>query len=117
MDRPAPQPPTRERFSPDFWLGVQAGRLVAASFRAAPVILIATVLLTLACALLVTRLQMDTQTSALLDPTLPWRQQEIAYNAAFPQGKHALVAVVEAASPDRAARAASLLAHALEQRK
>jgi hypothetical protein len=74
-------------------------------------------LLTLLCAILASRLQMDTQTSALLDPTLPWRQQEIAYNAAFPQGKHALLAVVEAASPGPAAKAAGLLAHALAERK
>ena len=52
----------------------------------------------------------------LADPTLPWRLKDSAYNQAFPQGKGTLAVVVEAASPAQTARAATMLARALEHR-
>src|SRR5262249_12461008 len=94
-----------------------AGRLVTSSWHAAPRVILAVAILIAALAYCASRLGIDTQTSALLDPDLPWRKQEIAYNAAFPQGKRVLVVVVEGQSASSTARAAGRLAQALSQRR
>jgi uncharacterized protein len=130
---PTPPPPKSRRFSPmdvqvsrpapirepaGARLAARAEALVAWSWCHAPRLLLAAALLTVLFAVFAAnRLSIDTDTSRLLDPSLPWRQQEIAYNEAFPQGKHTLLAVVEAPSAARAARASVLLAGALERRK
>lgn len=59
------------------------------------------------------RLGVSTDTDALFDPTLAWRQREMAYSSAFPQFKDLLVAVVDAATPEEAQETADALVHAL----
>ena len=114
MELNASFPPSGE--DRESWLSRLAGRLVAGSWEAAPRILAGAGVLTVLLAIFAaTRLQMDTQTSRLIDPTLPWRQQELAYNEAFPQGKRVLAVIVEA--DGAAAKAAGTLAAALAERR
>src|SRR5262245_66389156 len=55
----------------------------------------------------------DTNTSQLISPTLPWRQRELQLDAAFPQRIDTIVIVVEALSPEIADRSARALAREL----
>lgn len=114
MDRPASPPYARGRSAPGAWLGRTAETLAALSWRWAALVLAGAAVLTILFGLFAAEhLKMDTQTSRLLDPALEWRQKEIAYNDAFPQGKRTLVVVVETDSPARAAAAAERLSDAL----
>lgn len=61
-------------------------------------------------------IRMDTDTDRLLSADLPWKQQERAYDAAFPQFQRRLVAVIDGVTPDRADDAAAALTARLEQR-
>lgn len=45
--------------------------------------------------LALTRLGINTDTSAMLSPELPWRRAESAYLKAFPRAEHRIIAVVE----------------------
>ena len=55
----------------------------------------------------------DTETSKLISPELPWRQREITFDAAFPQRADLIAIVVDAATPELAERAAASLAQHL----
>src|SRR5208283_686451 len=57
----------------------------------------------------------NTDTEQLISPKLPWRQRDIAYDAAFPQQASTLLVVVDGATPEIAASAAGTLADALAQ--
>ena len=81
--------------------------------RARLVVFAGLVLAALSAALAATRLGVTTDTDALFDTGLPWRQREIAFAAAFPQFSDLLVAVVEAATPEEADDTAAALAAAL----
>lgn len=81
--------------------------------RAGRVVLGGLVLALLAGTLAATRLGVSTDTDALFDATLPWRQREIANAAAFPQFNNLLVAVVEGATPEEAEATAAALAATL----
>ncbi len=61
-------------------------------------------------------LRIDTQTEALLSPELDFRQDQIAFEQRFPRAGASLIAVVDAALPERADQAADLLASALADR-
>ena len=52
-----------------------------------------------------------TDVSKLLSPELPWRQRESAFETAFPQRNDIILVVVEAATPERARRSSSQVAH------
>lgn len=69
-----------------------------------------------ALALAATQLRMDTDTAGLLSPQLPFLQSYRRYQQAFPQYTDALVAVVEADTPEGARRAARHLAERLRAR-
>src|SRR5258708_2096463 len=56
-----------------------------------------------------THLEIDTDTSAMLSPELPWRQAEIAYSKAFPIADHGIVAVLDGANPEQVEAAQSAL--------
>lgn len=56
------------------------------------------------------RLGVSTDTDALFDASLPWRQREIAAAKAFPQFSDLLVAVVEGATPEETEATADALA-------
>lgn len=97
------------------WLGALTERLVVSSWRLAPAVLILAFLLTVSFAWYASsHLGMDTKTTNLIDPSLPWRQEEIAFNNAFPHDKNVLVAVVEGATPEIADKAARDLEAALK---
>lgn len=55
----------------------------------------------------------DTDVNNLISRDLPWRQRELAYQAAFPQGRDAILVVVEAPTPEQAGAASHALATAL----
>ncbi len=55
----------------------------------------------------------NTETDQLISSRLPWRQRDIAYDAAFPQQANTLLVVVDGATPELAASAAGTLAAAL----
>lgn len=96
------------------WLGRLTERVVVASWRLAPMVLILAAFLSVSFAWYASNhLGMDTKTTNLIDPNLPWRKQEIAFNNAFPQDKNVLAAVVEGATPEIADKAAQDLAAAL----
>ncbi len=73
----------------------------------------AAALAVLGCLIAALRLGVDTNTDTLFSASLPWRQHEIALDAAFPQFNNLLVAVVDAATPEQADETASQLAQAL----
>ncbi len=58
-----------------------------------------------------------TDISKLISPQLPWRQRELAFNKAFPQSSHIILAVIDAPTSEAASEATLLLSHALASRK
>jgi uncharacterized protein len=56
------------------------------------------------------RLHLDTDIEHMLPADLPWRQNEIALDRAFPQNDSLLVVVIDGATPDIADQAAAALA-------
>lgn len=61
--------------------------------------------------------RMNTDVETLISANAPWRQRQIAFDAAFPQQHNVIVAVVDGATPERAEEGAAALAAALEQNK
>jgi uncharacterized protein len=57
-----------------------------------------------------------TDSNKLLSSSLPWRQQEMMLDAAFPQRIDRIVAVIDATTPEAADNAADALVHALASR-
>ena len=55
----------------------------------------------------------NTNVSNLLSPNLPWRQRDVAYQAAFPQQSASILAVVSAPTPEFAGAAAASLVERL----
>jgi hopanoid biosynthesis associated RND transporter like protein HpnN len=79
------------------WLSVLVGLLLGAA----------------SLGLTVTRLGVSTDTDKLFADSLPWRQRDMAFDAAFPQFRDLLVAVIDGASPEVADQTAAELAAAL----
>ena len=74
-----------------------------------------TILLSLAVAALglwltVTRFAIDTNTASLISPDVGWRRMETRFDRSFPQRTDLVVAVIDAATPERAEEAADRLA-------
>jgi hopanoid biosynthesis associated RND transporter like protein HpnN len=59
----------------------------------------------------------DTDINKLINPELPWRQQEKALETAFPQNVDLLLVVIDAKTPDEAADGATALAEKLAAEK
>lgn len=78
--------------------------------RAMQVVLAGMVLGALGAWAAAARLGVSTDTDALFDAALPWRQREIAAAKDFPQFSDLLVAVVEGATPEEADATADALA-------
>ena len=57
----------------------------------------------------------NTDVNALISADLPWRQRELAYEAAFPQSTQGILAVVDAPTPELADAAATALADQLSE--
>lgn len=63
-----------------------------------------------------THLGVDTDTSKLISPDLPWRQREAAFDKAFPQNVDLLAVVIDGQTPDQTEDATAALAEALKPR-
>lgn len=93
-------------------------RLVAAVVRrvvahSTTVVVIALLLGALALGSAIRDLRIDTSTSEMLAPEVPFRRHEAAYRDAFPRFHDTVVAVVQGAVPERVELAANALADAL----
>lgn len=55
----------------------------------------------------------DTNTAKLISPDIPWRKDEIAYGAAFPQFENLIAAVIDGPTPEAVDSAADRLVAAL----
>src|ERR1700728_2495573 len=79
-------------------------------------IIVAFLILTAVSGLYVVRhFSINTDVNALISADLPWRQRELAYESAFPQGTHGILAVVDAPTPELAGAAATALADQLSK--
>ena len=65
----------------------------------------------------VTHFRINTEVEKLIDPELPWRKREIAFDNAFPQRANLIVAVIDGETPEIAEKGAADLAAALSVRK
>lgn len=90
-------------------------RLVTWCWRHGGVVAAVVLLLALPAGwLAVTGLGMDSDETRMLSPDLPYRQAEAAFDAAFPQTRDLLVAVLDADTPEQADSAAETLVARLE---
>jgi uncharacterized protein len=79
-------------------------------------IILAFLILTFVSGLYVVRhFSINTDVNALISADLPWRQRELAYESAFPQSTHGILAVVDAPTPELASAAATALADQLSE--
>jgi hypothetical protein len=93
-------------------------RLVEFSRRRAVVVAIAAFVLALVLGFYVAgHASIDSDTSKLIDPNLPWQKASDDVDRQFPQNNDLLVAVIDGATPEQAADAATVLADALAQQK
>ncbi len=76
-------------------------------------ILVSLILAALSAAYTYQNIAINTDTDQLISAKLPWRQRDIAYDAAFPQQANTLLVVVDGATPELAESAAGTLAAAL----
>lgn len=65
----------------------------------------------------VNNLRINTYPGNVLSDELPWRQDLIAYNKAFPQSRDSIVIVIDGATPDQARDAAARLYQQLSEDK
>ena len=88
--------------------------VVDASRRHAVLVFVAGIFLAaLSIAVASVRLGVSTDTDQMFAASLPWRQNAIAMNAAFPQFRDLLVAVIDAKQPEQADATATALAKVL----
>ncbi len=100
----------------DRWLSRLLARVVDHSRRRAWLVLLLGIGLTGLCGwLAASRLGISTNTDQMFAASLPWRQRQIAWDRAFPQGRDMLVGVIDAQAPEEADATAAALAAALAQ--
>ena len=89
---------------------VNFAAIVDFCIRRAWLIVLASVLILAGSTVYVVRhFAVNSDVSALLSPKLPWRQRELAYQAAFPEQAVSILAVVGAPTPEFAGASAALL--------
>jgi uncharacterized protein len=59
------------------------------------------------------RIAIDTNVNNLISRDLPWRQRELEYQAAFPQGTKLILVVVEGPTPEQTGAATRALSQGL----
>jgi hopanoid biosynthesis associated RND transporter like protein HpnN len=92
-------------------------RMVEFSRRRAPSVVVVCLVLALGGARYTARrISVDSDTSKLVDPNLPWQKASADLSRQFPQNDHLLLAVVDAKTPDQASDAAADLAQRLRAR-
>lgn len=90
-------------------------RLVAFSVRRRWLVLVAAALLTIAGAAAAAHLfRINTDVERLIEPSVSWRQDEIAFEKAFPQRTNLVAAVIDGETPEIAEEAAARFADALK---
>lgn len=93
-------------------------RLVAFSVQRRWLVIILVALITAASGGLAAHLfRINTDVERLIDKSVPWRQDEINFEKAFPQRTGTLVAVIDGRTPELAEEAAAGLANALLSHK
>jgi predicted exporter len=93
-------------------------RLVEFSRRNAVIVMTAAFVLALISGFYVAgHASIDSDTSKLIDPNLPWQKASDDLDRQFPQNNDLLVAVIDGATPEQAADAATVLAGALTRQK
>ncbi|HYM17409.1 MAG TPA: MMPL family transporter [Micropepsaceae bacterium] len=93
-------------------------RLVEVCCRHAWTVLAACFVFAVASGVYVTRnFQMDSNSENLISPDVPWRQNNIEFDRAFPQRSNLTVVVIDGVTAERTQEAASLLASGLRTRK
>jgi hopanoid biosynthesis associated RND transporter like protein HpnN len=86
-------------------------RIVDACTRSVWIVIVAAVVVTAVCGQYAAKhFAINTDIQNLISNDLPWRQREIAYEKAFPQGMEMIAAVVKAPTPELAGMAAKELA-------
>jgi uncharacterized protein len=88
---------------------------VYCSRRAWLVIFAAASLVAISTIYFVQHFAINTDIKSLISPDLPWRQHELAYQAAFPQSTQLILAVVQAPTPELAEASATALTDRLSQ--
>ncbi|HJU19764.1 MAG TPA: MMPL family transporter [Stellaceae bacterium] len=97
-------------------ISILVTRMVDAARRhAAPLALILAALAIGSAYFAATHLRIDTDVARMLPADLPWKQNELALDRAFPQNADPLAIVVDGQTPELADRAASLLADRLRR--
>ena len=87
--------------------------MFCAKFRYA--VLLASVLLTAFCSFYAFRhVEINTNTDDFIDSKVPWRQDEIAFNKAFPDQDQQIIVVVDGKTPERAQEAIEALGARLQ---
>jgi hopanoid biosynthesis associated RND transporter like protein HpnN len=81
--------------------------------RPLPFVLCSLLLAATALAFTVQHLRIDTSTTEMISPDVPFRRDQRDFNEAFPAFQDTVVAVIEGHSPERVERAARALADAL----
>ncbi|AMB46631.1 MMPL family transporter [Methylobacterium sp. AMS5] len=90
-------------------------RLVAFSVRRRWLVLVAAALLTVAGAGAAAHLfRINTDVERLIEPSVSWRKDEIAFEKAFPQRTNLVAAVIDGETPEIAEEAAARFAEALK---
>lgn len=93
-------------------------RLVAFSVRRRWLVLVAAALLTVAGAGAAAHLfRINTDVERLIEPSVPWRQDEIAFEKAFPQRTNLVAAVIDGETPEIAEEGAARFAEALKSHR
>jgi hopanoid biosynthesis associated RND transporter like protein HpnN len=101
----------------DFATTAAITRLVQLSIRRPWAVIAGFCLLTALCAgYFAQHVAISTDSKKLMSTSLPWRQQEFAIDAAFPQRINRIVAVIDATTPEAADAAADALVKALAPR-
>ncbi|MFC6390768.1 MMPL family transporter [Methylorubrum zatmanii] len=93
-------------------------RLVAFSVRRRWLVLVAAAILTLAGVAAAAHLfRINTDVERLIEPSVSWRQDEIAFEKAFPQRTNLVAAVIDGETPEIAEEAAARFAEALKSHR
>jgi hopanoid biosynthesis associated RND transporter like protein HpnN len=109
-----PGPSRRDARGPDRGLISPIRRTVIASAaHPIPILVLAALLCAAAFVHLVTHFAIDTDASKLIADSVPWRQRELAFAAAFPQRQDLIAVVIDAPTPELADAATQSLAERL----
>jgi uncharacterized protein len=89
---------------------------VAWSIARAKLVIVLSLVLTVAAIYVARTLTMDTDTSRMISPELSWKQEQARINAAFPQNIGLLVVMIDGRTPDAAEDAAATLFARMKER-